>query len=319
MTCPIPPALIGSEIPGPAEGTAPCAAGPKDRRRKRRAPKGASPLFLLLALFVGGLVMQPSQAQAQSAQEILSQAMERYEANLAGVDNITVRQEVMGFETLSYMEKGLVDGHSVLQPREVETGGDFDPVEETGDLWASPHELYVALADRWTLEGRGSVGGRETWVLSLTDTQDVDWDLGAGPDDGFVPDEIQLELDVDELYPLAMRISGQAAPTGDAAPFAVRLLFDDYRAVSGYLHPFVIRMETEGGAPGISDAELEEARQGLAELERELEAMPEAQRAMMQEMMGDQLEMLEEIVAGGGIEMEVRVIDLQVNAGPPSR
>ena len=279
--------------------------------------KRTSVVFVALAVLASLHGPAPS-LHGQNAQEILAQAMERYEQNLAGVENITVRQEVMGVETTAYMVRGTVGGHSILQPMEVDaTGAEVDPLEEVGDLWASPHELYVSLADRWTMEGRGTVDGRETWLLSLSDPEALDWDMPTGPAGGFTPERVELELAVDDLVPLAMRISGQGTASGGPQSFGMQIRFSDYRTVSGYLHPFLISLETDGAAPGVSEAEMEEARRGLAELEREMENMPEAQRAMMERMMGDQIQMLREMVEGGGLQLEIRVTDLQVNAGPP--
>jgi small-conductance mechanosensitive channel len=60
-----------------------------------------------------------------------------------------------------------------------------------------------------------------------------------------------------------------------------------------------------------------QARAALDELLRQLESMPEAQREMMKQMMGEQMQMMERVAAGGAMELEIRVTELQVNAGPP--
>ncbi len=285
--------------------------------RRSRKSKGASPTaasVLAFAILSAGAIA-PSPGEAQSAAEILGQAMERYEANLAGVDDITLRQEVMGIETTSYLVKETVDGHATLRPADVElSGAEIDPVEDAGELWARPHELYLELADRWTLDGEGSIDGRQSWRLILTDAEDLDWGLAPGMDDPFVPSRLELDLAADDLYPLAMAIAGEGS---QGQPFNFRIFFTDYREVDGYLHPFVTRIETEGAGPGMSEADMDEARTGLRELEQQLEAMPDAQREMMEEMMGDQIQMLEDMLAGGGLDLEIRVTDLQVNAGPP--
>ncbi len=300
MPTPRPDARPGTRVP-----QRPC-------NPRRRSPCSWAIAGIALPL-LASLLIVPGQATAQSAADILSQAMERYEANLAGVEDLTVRQEVMGFETTAYLVKETVNGHSVLRPADMDlAGADLDPVDDVGDLWTNPHELYLELADRWSLDGQGSVGGTESWRLVLTDMEDLDW--GIGPDDAMAPDRIELDLAVDELHPLAMSMSGTGA---QGQPFTFRIHFSDYREVDGYRHPFLTRVETEGAVFGVSDAEMEQAMEGLRELEQQLEAMPEAQREMMESMMGDQIRMLEEMVAGGGLDIELRVTELQVNSGPP--
>jgi hypothetical protein len=274
------------------------------------------PALLVLA---GATSLGPAPVVAQSAAGILGEAMERHDARLAGVENVTILQDVMGMSTTMYMVKEVVDGHAALRPVEGEIGGggEFDLEEDVHDLWASPHQFYVELADRWVLDGRESVDGRESWTLVLTDLEDVDWGTAPGQEGDFHPERIEMKLSVDELVPLEMMIDGEVDVDGQLRPVSLRMRFSDYREVGGYLHPFVTAIETEMPEGQLSDEELEEARQALDEVRHQLEQAPAAQREMMERMMGDQIRMLEDLVAGEGIRIEMRVTDLRVNEGPP--
>jgi hypothetical protein len=275
-----------------------------------------------LALAAGALA-GPLAASAQSAQEILAQALEYHEARLANVDDVTVTQEIMGLPMTTYMVRETVDGRPILRPRTSEAAGfqtemDFDAAEA---FWANPWELYESAADRWILEGQGSVEGRATWSLRISDFEGLDLDLGIpeGSRTGTMEmQELAMELDRERLVPLRITFEGEAHDGTEVRPIAAELRFSDYREVQGYLHPFLTTMEMDLASSGISEGDLEEARAGMAEVQRQLEQLPEAQRQMMEGMFAEQIRAFEAMLDGESIELELRVLDLQVNSGPPS-
>ncbi len=57
---------------------------------------------------------------------------------------------------------------------------------------------------------------------------------------------------------------------------------------------------------------MEEARVHLAEFEKQMAEMPESQRQMMQNMMGEQIEMMRKMAAGDGIEIVTTVRSITV-------
>lgn len=260
------------------------------------------------------LALAPSVAAAQAAQDVLSDALGLYEQRLDGVDDVTIRQEVMGMPTTTYMVKEEVEGRPVLQVRSVD--GAAEPAQGTENLtdaWADPRTFYEEWADRWTLEGEGSVDGQGTWRLQLADFEGIDWEE-AGLEEGdssFEPDRMVIELEQGELVPLRVDVQGEVVDDGNAHPMDATIHFSDYREVEGYLHPYQMTLESDATALGLSDDEMAVALE-------ELQDMPADQRAAMEQMLGDELDFLMEMLEGDGITMEVVVTDLQVNAGPPS-
>jgi hypothetical protein len=279
----------------------------------------AAALGVLPVLALGALFAHAEPLEGQTAEQILAQAMALHEQRLAGVQNVTIRQDVMGFSTTTYMVKEMVDGRPVLRPQVVDAAGAaMDPTEDLAEFWSDLGMLYDEMAHRWTLEGESSVGDRATWRLTLTDFEGLDWvDTPPGQDDPFEPRRMVIELDVNELVPLAMVMEGAVVDAGEARPVTMSMRFEDYRTVDGFVHPFRVVTEMDLAQAGLSPEEVAEAREGMEELRRQLEQVPEAQRAMMEQMMGEQLERLEQMVAGEAIEVELVVTDLQVNAGPP--
>jgi hypothetical protein len=118
--------------------------------------------------------LRPS--EAQSAGQILEQALERHEERLSGVEDLTLRQEVLGFPTTAYMVKEMVGGRPILSTRSVDVGGaGIDAGELSGDLWGDPGRLYEEWGSRWSLEGQATVAGVSAWRLSLTNFEGLDF------------------------------------------------------------------------------------------------------------------------------------------------
>jgi hypothetical protein len=286
------------------------------------APSIASSLPRALTPVLGMILLlaAATAAAAQSAEEILERAMELHEDRLAGTEDLTIHQTVMGISTTAYLVRETVEGIPVLRPRSVDAAGiDVDVAEEAWDVWADPRAMYGEWADRWTVEGEGAVEGHATWRLLLTDFEGIDFDEGLVPGQAgaFEPTRIALELDRELLVPREMTLEGSVEEGGTIRPITAQMRFSDYRTVSGYVHPFLTVIEMDLASAGLSAEQVEEAQVALAELQRAMEDMPAAQREMMQQMMGEQMQMMERVAAGGAMELEIRVTELQVNAGPP--
>lgn len=285
----------------------------------RRSRSGASTtvgLTLWIALGAGALALAPGTAQAQSAQEILGRALEANSRRLAGIDNLTVRQDAMGVSTTTYLEKEMVEGYPVLYPRHVGAMG-VEMDDEGWEFWADPRSLYGEAADKWILEGAGSVDGRATWQLSIAGSDIPVLDDDSDDDEIFEAERLLMDLDQERLVPLRIEVQGIQMEEDRERPMTMVLYFSDYREVEGYLHPFLTVVEMGLGQEGLSPEEIAEARQAMEEFERQMVQVPEAQRQMMEEMLGDQIRMFEQVLAGEDVQWEIRVTELVANQGPP--
>jgi hypothetical protein len=63
------------------------------------------------------------------------------------------------------------------------------------------------------------------------------------------------------------------------------------------------------------EKQMAEARVQMAEFEKQMAAMPASQRAMMESMMGSQMEQMRKMLETGAFETEMRVVDVRVNEG----
>ena len=251
-------------------------------------------------------LLSASLAAGQSAEKILETAQERYEKRMKGVDNYTIVQDVMGFQVSTYFEKQMVDGRPMFVVKERYGGGEQEDFSEM-------YHDFMKIADRAKVERKEKVGGFESHVLTIEDFSGLDF----AADEEFKPKKGTFYLDTGDYMLRKMVIEGTLENEGRQAPVTMEALFLDYRDVDGVLHPFRTQMNMTGLAAGMSEKDMEEARKSLKELREQMAEMPEDQRAMMQKMMGSQIERLEEMVNSGNFEMTIEVKELRVNQGPP--
>ena len=119
--------------------------------------------------------------------------------------------------------------------------------------------------------------------------------------EGFVSENDPIENPLLVGY----RINGTITePNGDSRPFFIETINSDFREVDGCdLYEPYRRVSRMGGMLNDEQmAEMEEARAQLEEFEAQLAAMPPAQRAMMEGMIGSQMDMVRNMANGGVME-----------------
>jgi hypothetical protein len=273
----------------------------------------------VLALVV--LAALPVVANAQNAAEWMSRAMAAQAERLAGVENVTIVQDMMGMEMTMYMEKRDADGTPILIPVSVTMAGMTNPIPQ--DMaqadWSNPFQQE--WVDRTRLVGTEQLDGHTVRVFAIDDFSGLELPgvpQGAEGAKDFRPTSFRYSLDEKELVMRKVEMEGEALQEdGSRSPVRLTMFMEDYREVDGYLHPFVTRTTTEGVLEA-ADIDREELQAQLEGMRAQLDNMPEAQRAMVEGMLKPQIEQLEGMLGGGGaMEMTITVKNLEVNAGPP--
>jgi hypothetical protein len=273
--------------------------------------------LLLLPLL---LVLAPA-ALAQSAEEVMREALARYESEMAGIRDYTLTQEVIGNEVTTYAERTEGGGPLAYTYFVVTPGGLYDTSEGEGHATANnPFLMLDRVADEARYVGKEDVGGVRSHVLAVDDFGDIAREAGAIPpqaDGEFDIDEATFYLGTDDYRLRKMTMEGTMTNDGRTSPVRFETVFSDFRTVDGFTTPFRTEMTMRGMEGQMSDAEREDARRQLEEARKQMEQMPPAQRQMMERMMGDQLEKLEQMLGGEGFAMEIVVTDVAVNTGRP--
>ena len=139
-----------------------------------RRPFHAGLPLLLLAFTL------PFPLAAQSGPDLMRRAAAAHEERLAGVENVTIVQDMMGMEATLYMERQDVGGTPTLVPVETRVSGMTVQVPEMNNSqWSS------AFQDEWIertrAEGTELVDGRTLQVLVMDDFTGLDLSQMSGP------------------------------------------------------------------------------------------------------------------------------------------
>lgn len=275
---------------------------------RRALPLRSLPALVLLTLVAA------APAAAQSAEEVLQTALERYEEQISGVETYTVTQEVMGFTTTNRFVKREIDGHPVFVSEESAS----DTAAGLPEGWGNPYRMVPELASRAELAGTTTTDGQEVWVVEIADLEGLDFEnmTPSEVEGEFRPRQLTFHVDTDDYLFRHLGLRGEMIrDDGTSQPIALDAAFRDYRTIEGMPHPFEIRVNIEGMSGAVSGEELARAREQLQELRSRMEDMPEQQRAMMERMMGPQMEQLEKMVTSGTMDVTVQVKEVLVNEG----
>ena len=151
----------------------------------------------LAALFCVGV-------SAQSVSDIVEDMYDAYERQAEGVDNYTLVQSVMGFESTSYFVKEMVDGHPVFRMAESATSGDGFNFSLGGEDTGAG-DVYVfgpELIEHGRYDGREQIDGRGVHVIAIDDLSQLALAQQPTPDDmDFVPRNGRLFVDAEMLVP----------------------------------------------------------------------------------------------------------------------
>jgi hypothetical protein len=263
------------------------------------------------------LALVPS-APAQSAEEVLRETLSRYEAEMAGVDDYTLTQEVMGTEVTTYAERA--GGEPLAYDYYLVTPGGLQGMGDDRAATSNPFLLLDRIADEAEYAGTEDVQGVRAHVVTVDDFGDIARGLGAVPEQAegeFDIDRATFYLGTDDYRLHKMTMEGTMTSGGRTSPVRFETLLSDYRTTEGFTTSYRMAMTMRGAEGQVSDAEREDARRQLEQARAQMEEMPAAQREMMERMMGDRLEQLEQMLGGGGFSMEMIVTDVKVNTGRP--
>jgi len=180
------------------------------------------------------------------------------------------------------------------------------------DGGAAAAELAEVM-DQATLQGTETVEGREAYLLRAADLgQTQTFDGGE-----YTLDSVSPWIDTEHYVPLKTRMQGAMTTNGETRPVTIERVDGDYRQVpdSNLYEPYRQVTSLSGMMDAAQQAQLREAQAQMQQMEQQLASMPAEQRAMMERMMGPQLEMIRNMAKSGGFEMETQVSRIVVNPG----
>lgn len=176
----------------------------------------------------------------------------------------------------------------------------------------------AALANNTHLARREIIRQREAFVLvsdGFDFVQQVDGEQ-------FTLNKMTLWVDTDDYIPLKMSFEGVAVSNGQSRQLKIEREDMEHRKPAGcgsFIQPFRTVMRIAGIMTPDEQTQMTEAQQQMIEMRAQIDSMPPEQKAMIMRRMGPQIEMMESMAAGNGVELVSQVVAMRCNAGIPTQ
>ncbi len=182
-----------------------------------------------------------------------------------------------------------------------------DVTEETRQIV----EQLNAVIEAINYGGMEQVNGKAAHKLEVTGAN-----LTQTTDDGSVTMHNMYRLiDPDHYYDVLLRMEGTMTSDGKTRDIYLEREPTDYRQVPGgnLYAPYKELLRMGGMLSETDRARLAENEAKLAEFEQQMASMPPDQRAMVERMMGPQLEQMKSLVNDGTFEIEIVTTNIVIN------
>ena len=178
------------------------------------------------------------------------------------------------------------------------------------DEWKQSLENLDAFWKTAKLVGTEKVGGRKAYHLRSTKVGKIE----SAEDVTFDAKTASMWIDTEEFVSLKFKAEGTMTAGKETRPVVMEVENSDYRTIEDALYePFKQSMRMEGMMDEKQRKELEKAKKQMAEFEKQMANMPAQQKAMMERMMGPQLEKMRTMLSGdGGFNVETEVHEIKV-------
>jgi hypothetical protein len=270
-----------------------------------RAFRFSVALLAFVALSAGRLC-------AQTVAEIVEGMYASAERQAEGIDDYTLVQTALGVEMSSFFRKDFFEGRPVFRLVEATNQGfSFSLGEEgagVGDVFLYGPEL----AEHGRYAGHEEIGGSAVHVIAVDDLSLLDIAQPTAPGDmEFRPRTARLYIDDRMMIPRRMEFVGDAVTPAGPQEITVRVDMQSFLPVNSLYVPFRTVVQIEG----LEDVMGPETMAQLAEIQAQLDALPPDQREMMLAILGPQIEMLRQMMSGGGdaLTVVITIKDVFIN------
>lgn len=164
------------------------------------------------------------------------------------------------------------------------------------------------------LVGIESIDGTQAFHVRATD---LNYSQPAEEGQEFIVNTVSLWIDTLQYVSLKLRMDGVVVQNGQSRDMYLEKIDTDYRPAGPLYESYKQIMRMGGVLSPAQRAEMAESEVQIANLEAQMESMPDDQKAMMERMIGPQIDMLRNMIDGGGIQIETIVNEIRVNAGLP--
>ncbi len=279
-------------------------------------------------MIVPFVLLASSIAKKMTAEKVIQNCVASYEREMEGVKDITIINDHPQLDKdITYQKRTVINGRVVYKTRsETEVMGikSVSIYDGVYQWWVEDGKLkkekmdyspYQTVKNLKTAQvkyaGTEKIDGHKTHILDIKDLNEM---MGA---EGMQKVSGRFWVDAKDWVIRKMEMDMEIEDEkGEKRPVKATIKMEDFREVNGMLIPYrtVVTMPMPE-ATEMSPEEEQEMRKNLAEMQKQLEEMPPAERQMLERMMKPQIEMMQKMLAGGVIEIVTEVKDVKVNTG----
>ncbi len=253
--------------------------------------------------------------QAQNAAEILDRMISEYSNSISGIETMMVITRMEGLiesdepDTSYYRKVTMENGMQTMQ--EVSSGTDSPSAD-----YYNFQRNYDIIVENATYEGTETIDGRTAHVLFIEDVSAFYGDMmgGTQPEEGEAQSG-RLYIDSSDYVLLRMSFDLQFDQEYSGS---VDINMKDYQDVNGVKMPFLTEMRIEGISEQFSAEDLAEARQGLRELQEQIDNASGMQRRIMERTIRPQIERFEKMLEEDGMAMRMITLGVETNIDIPN-
>ncbi len=256
------------------------------------------------------MLMTAYQMSGQSdgkAEKILEDFRKNYEASIEGIEDFAVVTE----QHTTYYKKVWDNGRPYFKTKsDIQIGE--DGAEYNSWNIFSP-EKYAEIKRNATHHGTASMNGHNVHVIQIENPEVM---MDEFDDEGYVEDikDFRIYIDPNDWVIRKVEFDVQFnTDDGEIRNGEIQVTESDFRNIEGMMFSYKTEIIYSGLI--LTDEQLREAEEGLKEMEKELENMPEAQRLMMEQMIDSRMEDFRKMIQEDQIEFVNVVKEVKVNTG----
>ena len=179
------------------------------------------------------------------------------ERQAASVQDYTLSQQVMGFDTYSYFEKELVDGHPVFR-LQMSDGSGFSFGLGGDDVWLGDVFIYgPKFLEHGVYAGTEQMGNFSVHVLAVEGDGALEIVPPRGPDQvEYRPRAVRLYVDAQMMVPRRILLEGDAMTDTGPQSLTIQLDMQNILPIESMLVPFLIKLEIAGMSVDVTLTEI---------------------------------------------------------------
>ena len=214
-----------------------------------RSPAG--PPFSAFVMGVVCLFVAPffglSAARAQSVAEVIEGMYAAVERQAASVQNYTLSEQVMGFDTYSYFEKELVDGHPVFRLK-MSDGSGFSFGLGGEDVGLGDVFIYgPKFLEHGVYAGTEQMGNFTVHVLAVEGDAAGEIVPPRGPEQvEYRPRAVRLYVDAQMMVPRRILLEGDALTDLGPQSLSIQVDMQSILPIESMLVPFKTTLQIAG-------------------------------------------------------------------------